>query len=567
MKKITILFSSCLIATAMQAQILHVPADYQTIQAAVDAAGYGDTVLVAPGTYVENVMIEGNEKTITLAGNFLFSADPDDIDNTIIDAGQPADTNRSMGIAIRYQDSTLDSRIIGFTIQNGNGYYQTFGGGIYVWRATPIIEHNHILNCSVHGLQPQGGGIHVGNLLGTERLTVIRENVIKNCTITSTARLLGGGISINNGLTLIEHNQVSLNVLLGTTTGSCEGGGIFMLNPTQGTAISHNTITENTLSLEAFYSWGGGIYLERDEQDTLQAVPLIEGNRVDKNSANRGGGIFCNYLCVKMVNNLVTGNLATTDGGGIKIIGPGNDYELSEITNNTIYGNTVSGNNSGGGVTVGATGNTSFLFLNNIIYGNEAATAKEMLVTSGQINLYNCNIDVSEIQGSWTGNDNFNGDPCFIDDEFQIEETSCCEDKGRASIELIPGAWYYAPLVDRFDTLRPHHLGYDVGSDECDFFEKLPEYPSTGTNIIYTVIRPNPFIDVTTLEYELDRAGQVNIFIFNSQGQQVAVLVNNYQDKGQHIVQWNAEGLPAGFYFYQLAVGSRQSAVGKILKY
>jgi len=103
------------------------------------------------------------------------------------------------------------------------------------------------------------------------------------------------------------------------------------------------------------------------------------------------------------------------------------------------------------------------------------------------------------------------------------------------------------------------------------FLKKLPEYPSTGTDIIYTVVRPNPFIDVITLEYELDRAGQVNIFIFNSQGQQVAVLVNNYQDKGQHMVQWNAEGMPAGIYFYELraegvgqsAVSGQRSAVGK----
>jgi serine protease AprX len=84
---------------------------------------------------------------------------------------------------------------------------------------------------------------------------------------------------------------------------------------------------------------------------------------------------------------------------------------------------------------------------------------------------------------------------------------------------------------------------------------------------VIVITRPNPFTDLTTLEYELDQPGQVTIFIFNSQGQQVEVLVNNYQDKGQYMVQWNAEGLPAGVYFYKLTVGSRQSAVGKILKY
>ena len=81
MKNFTLIIVSCILAATLQAQIHHVPADYMTIQAAVDAAGYGDTVLVAPGTYLENVMIQGNEKTITLASNFLFSGDTNDINN------------------------------------------------------------------------------------------------------------------------------------------------------------------------------------------------------------------------------------------------------------------------------------------------------------------------------------------------------------------------------------------------------------------------------------------------------------------------------------------------------
>ena len=44
--------------------ILHVPAEYSTIQAAVDASSSGDTVLVAPGEYVGDVDMGG--KLITL---------------------------------------------------------------------------------------------------------------------------------------------------------------------------------------------------------------------------------------------------------------------------------------------------------------------------------------------------------------------------------------------------------------------------------------------------------------------------------------------------------------------
>jgi len=63
---------------------------------------------------------------------------------------------------------------------------------------------------------------------------------------------------------------------------------------------------------------------------------------------------------------------------------------------------------------------------------------------------------------------------------------------------------------------------------------------------------PNPFNPVTTISYELSNAGSVKLTVYDIRGQQVASLVDGYQEANSYDVTFNAASLASGIYFYKL---------------
>jgi hypothetical protein len=180
--------------------VLQVPGDYETIMEAIIATpNPGDTVLVAPGVYVENVDFAG--RNVTVASYMLTTGDPAYIDSTIID-GDRWDCVVSFA---NYEDSR--ARLMGFTIRNG---LQNFGGGIDCQTdVSPRLEDLLVIdNRAVY----IGGGIYC---------TWGSTPTISRVVITRNSSDEGGGFGSAH-----EAHPVLEDVVIFNNTGRL-GGGVF----------------------------------------------------------------------------------------------------------------------------------------------------------------------------------------------------------------------------------------------------------------------------------------------------------------------------------------------------
>jgi hypothetical protein len=90
--------------------------------------------------------------------------------------------------------------------------------------------------------------------------------------------------------------------------------------------------------------------------------------------------------------------------------------------------------------------------------------------------------------------------------------------------------------------------------------EKKPEPVKDNEEIIISNY-PNPFNPTTTIEYTLPTEGNVKLEVYNSIGQLVNVLVEEYQNAGRQKVSWNGKDsfgnlVASGIYFYQIKTNS-----------
>ncbi|MCK4357348.1 MAG: T9SS type A sorting domain-containing protein [Candidatus Cloacimonetes bacterium] len=245
MRKGIILFGLLLIATILLfngfaiADIINVPDDQPTIQAGINAATNGDTVLVQPGTYVENINFNG--KCITVASLFLTTGDTTYVSQTIIDGDQN-------GSVVTFENGEDFTAILtGFTITNGCA---SLGGGICCfYYSSPSLENVTITGNSAISTYSEGGGIYCS----------YSSPSLENVTITGNFADYGGGICCDN-----NSSQSLVNVTITGNSASYDGGGIYCDN----SSLSFNAVSRCNIFLNFAARQGNDLY----SNETLKVI-------------------------------------------------------------------------------------------------------------------------------------------------------------------------------------------------------------------------------------------------------------------------------------------------------
>jgi len=281
-----------------------------TIQAGIDSAAAGDTVLVHAGTYLEHIDFKG--KLIT-----VFAASGPG--NTVIDG------SGSGNVASFLSGETRESVLHGFTIQGGTR-------GVLINEAEPTVIGNIIIGNAEPfpgGNIASGAGILCAGTSTKVWSPLIRENDIRENLATAN----GGGIAIGDAMAPEVRNNIIFD-----NEAKQDGGGIYVYTQEAGTVLQYNTIDSNLALLQ-----GGGIYVQGAGDTPLSidiGFSVLIKNTARGMGSSIGGGLYLNntnlvghHLTV-VQNTVPAGQI----GGGIAFDGGTPRLEKSIIAFNTAGG-------------------------------------------------------------------------------------------------------------------------------------------------------------------------------------------------------------------------------------
>lgn len=111
-----------------------------------------------------------------------------------------------------------------------------------------------------------------------------------------------------------------------------------------------------------------------------------------------------------------------------------------------------------------------------------------------------------------------------------------------------PRVRHHLVMGNNLATYINSKMGWTTDIENNDYIE-IPSELSLLQNY------PNPFNPTTTIEYQIDRPGNIKIVIYDLLGREIRTLVNEFRNAGSYREKFNASDLSSGIYFYQLSNG------------
>ena len=275
--------------------------DVPTIQTAIDSAKGGDTVLVSPGRYFENIRIVGKDLVLrSLSGPQVTTLDGSGQEETVV----------------YLSGSTRATVIEGFTVTGGIGHnwegIYLLGGGFYLDNgASPVVRNNHVFRNGIPGSTDFGGGLVTAAPPNLPESPLISGNLFEDNVSDH-----GGALYIDYGSSEIRGNIFRNNI------SRFDGGAVYcVLNAAGGTASI--TITDNQFWDNSAQDHGGALQIYGQSNAYFQ----IERNLFVRNTARgiepgdsgSGGAIHIGSVPASILNNTFVDNV----GYGESICGGG----------------------------------------------------------------------------------------------------------------------------------------------------------------------------------------------------------------------------------------------------
>ncbi len=308
------------------AETINVPTDYPTIQQAIANSNSGDEIIVANGTYNEQIVVN---KSLTLIGIGLPEIDGQRI------TGKNTVTLNSSGAALN-----------GFLITNGG----LVASGIEI-----ISNDVEVHNCTV--TNNRGTGIEINNVNGAIiRDSIVRDNVESSSLgisiYSSTNCLLQNNTLKNNNVYNLELDVSSYNIIQNNTFSSAGWNSVVLSSGSQFNIFSQNMIEETDA--------GHGVLIADSDNNVFRSNTIRNNSLLYDYSY---AGFFADTVSnLTLIDNLLSGN----NNYGIYIY----DCDNSNFSNNTIT-NTLDPQDAGYSVGFYLESSASNTLENNTIADNE----------------------------------------------------------------------------------------------------------------------------------------------------------------------------------------------------